>query len=52
MKIERDEGVAIQLMLRPVPNGWQDEGREKAEELFQGKRHKKGILHSKSGDNT
>ncbi|MBI5421959.1 type IV secretion system DNA-binding domain-containing protein [Candidatus Peregrinibacteria bacterium] len=44
-KIERDEGVAIQLMLRPMPNGWQDEGREKAEELFQGKRHKKGILH-------
>jgi Type IV secretion-system coupling protein DNA-binding domain len=44
-KIDRDEGVAIQLMLRPVPNGWQEKGREKAEELFQGKRKKKGWLH-------
>ena len=45
-KIERDEGVALQVMLRPMPNGWQDKGREKAGELFQGKKKKKGILHA------
>ena len=45
-KIERDEGVAIQLMLRPQPNDWQEKGREKAEELFQGKKKKKGLLRS------
>jgi len=45
-KVERDEGVAIQLMLRPMPNGWQDEGREKASELFQGKKKKKSLLRS------
>lgn len=39
-KIDHDEGVAIQVMLRPMPNGWQEKGRKKAEELFQGKKKK------------
>jgi len=39
-KIGVDEGAAIQVMLRPLPNGWQDKGRKKAEELFQGKKDK------------
>lgn len=39
-KIEQDEGVAIQFMLRPLPDGWQDKGRKKAEDLFQGKKKK------------
>ena len=39
-KIEHYEGVAIQLMLRPLPDGWQEKGRRKAEELFQGKKKK------------
>ena len=39
-KIEHDEGVAIQVMLRPLPDGWQEKGRKKAEDLFQGKKKK------------
>jgi len=39
-KIDSDEGVAIQVMLRPLPDGWQEKGRRKAEELFQGKKNK------------
>ncbi|MBN2096644.1 type IV secretion system DNA-binding domain-containing protein [Candidatus Peregrinibacteria bacterium] len=39
-KVETDEGVAIQLMLRPMPDGWQEKGRKKAEDLFQGKKKK------------
>jgi len=39
-KVESDEGVAIQVMLRPMPDGWQEKGRKKAEDLFQGKKSK------------
>jgi hypothetical protein len=39
-KIDADEGVAIQVMLRPMPDGWQEKGRHKAEDLFQGKKDK------------
>jgi len=40
-KIELDEGAAIQVMLRPLADGWQDKGREVAQELFQGNSKKK-----------
>lgn len=39
-KIDSDEGVAVQVMLRPLPDGWQDKGRKAAENLFQGKKGK------------
>ncbi len=39
-KISPDEGVAIQIMLRPLPDGWQKKGRNMAEELFKGKKKK------------
>src|SRR3989339_287068 len=41
-KFGKDEGGAIQIMVRPVPDGWQDKGREYAGELFgKGKEQKK-----------
>lgn len=44
-KIETDEGAAIQLMLRPLGNGWQEEGRAAASELFSGgPKAKKSLL--------
>ncbi len=42
-KIEDDEGAAIQIMLRPVGDGWQEKGRKVAEDLFQGKKAKKSF---------
>lgn len=39
-KIEHDEGVAIQVMLRPLGDGWQEKGRQEAGNLFQGKKSK------------
>ena len=42
-KIELDEGAAIQIMLRPLKNGWQEKGRTLAEELFAGKKKKKSF---------
>lgn len=39
-KIDNDEGAVIQVMLRPLSNGWQDKGRKKAQDLFQGKEEK------------
>ncbi len=36
-KIDRDAGAAIQIMIRPRQNGWQEEGRKKAEKIFQNK---------------
>ena len=42
-KISTDEGAAIQVMLRPVSDGWQNKGRDVANDLFQGKK-KKGFL--------
>lgn len=38
-KLETDESAAIQLVLRPVPNGWQKEGREEAKTILEGKHH-------------
>lgn len=29
-----EEGAAIQFVIRPLPDGWQDEGRKHAEEIF------------------
>ncbi|MBI5411596.1 type IV secretion system DNA-binding domain-containing protein [Candidatus Peregrinibacteria bacterium] len=36
-KIAPDEGAAIQIMLRPLPDGWQKKGRKRAQDLFLGK---------------
>jgi len=33
-KFKPEEGAAIQIMIRPKKDGWQDKGRSKAEELF------------------
>ncbi len=43
-KIGKDEGAAIQIMLRPLPDGWQKKGREAAKNLFLGK-EEQGWLH-------
>ncbi len=39
-KISPDEGVAIQIMLRPLADGWQKKGRKAAQNLFLGKKVK------------
>jgi hypothetical protein len=36
-KIPRDEGAAIQIMIRPKRNGWQEKGRKLASDMFQNK---------------
>jgi len=33
-KFKQEEGAAIQIMIRPKKDGWQDKGRSRAEELF------------------
>ena len=38
-KLETEESAAVQVMLRPVLNGWQKHGREKAKEILEGKHH-------------
>lgn len=43
-KIQPDEGAAIQLMLRPLGDGWQEKGRRKAQELFLGKGQHKSLF--------
>lgn len=45
-KIEPDEGAAIQIMLRPADNGWQEKGRAAAQELFSGKKASKPLWKS------
>ena len=39
-KIAPDEGAAIQIMLRPLADGWQKKGRKVAQDLFLGKKPK------------
>lgn len=39
-KFKPDEGAAIQIMIRPKKDGWQDKGRTRAEELFNKKNKK------------
>jgi len=39
-KIAPDEGAAIQIMLRPMSDGWQEKGRKVAQDLFAGKKSK------------
>jgi hypothetical protein len=39
-KISPDEGAAIQIMLRPLADGWQKKGRKAAQDLFLGKKIK------------
>ncbi|MBI5754381.1 type IV secretion system DNA-binding domain-containing protein [Candidatus Peregrinibacteria bacterium] len=36
-KISPDQGAAIQIMVRPLKDGWQEEGRHLASEIFQNK---------------
>lgn len=36
-KLNKNSGAAIQIMLRPVANDWQEKGREKAKDIFDGK---------------
>ncbi len=38
-KLEPDEGAAIQIMIRPREEGWQKEGRKKAQELLNDTKH-------------
>lgn len=38
-KLEDDEGAVIQIMLRPMPQGWQEHGRHMAEEIFKQEKH-------------
>jgi hypothetical protein len=37
-KVGKDEGVAIQIMVKPEANGWQKKGRKLASEMFQNKK--------------
>ncbi|PIZ75742.1 hypothetical protein COY05_03325 [Candidatus Peregrinibacteria bacterium CG_4_10_14_0_2_um_filter_38_24] len=37
-KIDANEGAAIQIMVKPVKNDWQEKGRSKASEIFQNKK--------------
>lgn len=43
-KIQLDEGAAIQIMLRPLGDGWQEKGRKEAQNLFTGKSTKKSLI--------
>lgn len=43
-KIAPEEGAAIQIMLRPLGDGWQEKGRKMAQDLFLGKKTE-GFLH-------
>lgn len=43
-KTDNDEGAALQIMLRPLGNGWQDKGRKAAQSLFMGKSPSKSLL--------
>ena len=45
-KIALDEGAAIQIILRPLHDGWQEAGRQKASEMFQGGKGKKKSFFS------
>ncbi len=36
-KIDKDEGAAIQIMIRPRKDGWQAKGRKVAQKMFQSK---------------
>ncbi|MBI4975792.1 DUF87 domain-containing protein, partial [Candidatus Peregrinibacteria bacterium] len=38
-KITKDEGAAIQIMIRPKKDGWQKKGRKEANKIFQNKTH-------------
>lgn len=42
-KFRKEEGAAIQLMIRPVDDSWQAKGQAKAEEVYAAKK-KKGLL--------
>jgi len=44
-KFKPDEGAAIQIMIRPKKDGWQDKGRSKAEELFNKKNKARSPLN-------
>jgi hypothetical protein len=37
-KISKDEGAAIQIMVRPKKEGWQEKGRKEASKTFQNKK--------------
>lgn len=37
-KIGKDEGAAIQMMIRPKKDGWQSRGRDEASKMFQNKK--------------
>ena len=37
-KIGKDEGASVQIMIRPKKSGWQKQGREMANKLFQNKK--------------
>jgi hypothetical protein len=37
-KIGKDEGAAIQMMIRPMKQGWQKRGRKEANKIFQNKK--------------
>ncbi len=38
-KMDPNESAAIQIMIRPMHNGWQKHGRHKAKEILEGKHH-------------
>ncbi len=46
-RVDADEGVAIQVMLRPMGDGWQEAGRAAAQDLFAGKKKGGGGLLKK-----
>ncbi len=37
-KIDKDSGAAVQIMVRPIANGWQKKGRAMAQDIFSNKK--------------
>lgn len=44
-KLDETEGAAIQIVLRPKTDGWQNKGRKTAEKIFQGENKKSWLSY-------
>jgi hypothetical protein len=48
-KLQPDEGAAIQLLIRPAPNGWQRQGQKIATDIHHGKKVNQALGASAGG---
>jgi hypothetical protein len=44
-KLGYDDGASIQIMIRPMKDGWQEKGREEAKNIFTQKKKKRNALN-------